>query len=297
MTTRHALGAVLATILLWEPSSRAQSTSTRESEGVGGPVHVLTAESVSARRTGDQLVEEKGRRRRHDTVTFDVAGNVSEREVMDDYGFPVGKETYSYERGRLIEIVLNDEKGALLERRRYSYSNADSPESLAITARDGSGYVERYTRGSGGRLERITYLVGKQEIGRTVFTYEGAAKEPEGVAFFDAAGKRATAPVGPCLGAHRLEYRYAGGAVEARALYEVDGTLKRRSAYRYDTRGNVLEEVRSGGLSRARFTYEYQLDAQGNWTRRVATTRYDMPGRAADGDDIVNVTYRTITYY
>jgi hypothetical protein len=296
MTIRRALGVVLATILLCEAPSRAQSPSARESEGLAGPVHVLSAESAYARRAGDQLVEEKGRRRRHDTVAFDAAGNFSEREVMDDYGFPVGKQSYTYERGRIVEIVLKDEKGALLERRRYGYANGDTPESLAITARDGSGYVERYTRGAGGRLDQITYLVGQREMGRTAFTYEGAAEQPAGVAFFDASGKRATAPVGPCLGAHRLEYRYANGALAERALYEVDGTLKRRSLYQYDTRGNVTEEIRSGGFSGARFTYEYELDARGNWIKRVGTTRYDMSGR--DGDDgIVNVTYRTITYY
>jgi hypothetical protein len=297
MNPQRCVGCTLAMVIALVTGLRAQNPSPRESEGVVGPVRVVRAESVYARRAGDQLAEE-GSRRRHDTVSFDADGNFSEREVMNDYGFPVGKETYTYREGRLTETVLADPKGALLERRRYSYASGNVPQSLAITARDGSGYVEQYTRGSSGRLEAIVYLVEGREMGKTVFTYEGAAELATAVAFFDASGTAATAPVGPCLGAHRLEYRYANGTVEERVLYEVDGTLKRRSVYRYDGRGNVVQEVRTGGLSDSRFTYEYDVDARGNWIRRIGTTVYGQPSRdGVDAAAIVTVTHRTITYY
>jgi hypothetical protein len=289
---------VFLSVCVLVTSVRAQSDSARQSEGVVGPVHVVGSESVSARRDGDRLVEE-GRPRPHDTVTFDANGNFSQREVIDDYGYPVGRQTYTYQRGRLIEAMLADPKGARLERRRFCYASDDSVQSLAITGPDGSGYIERYARGTGGRLETVVYLVKGREIGKTVFTYEGPVDMPTTVAFFDDKGRRATAPVGPCLGAHRLQFRYANGVVEERVLYEEDGSVKRRSNYRYDDRGNVIQELRTDGSANDRFTYEYEYDSRGNWTRRISTRVYGSPlGRAsADVTDIVTITRRTITYY
>src|SRR5262249_40870017 len=156
------------------------------------------------------------------------------------------------------------------------------------------GYVERYTRDGDARVARITYLAQDQEMGRTEFTYSvGAA--PSQVAFFTPTGAPATAPVGPCLGAHRVVLGYNEGRVEERVLFEADGSLKQRSVFRYDSAGNVISEIRSSEYGEDRFRHEYEYDDHGNWVVRTSTTEF-VSRRSGPSGAVVKVTRRSVAY-
>jgi hypothetical protein len=270
--------------------------SNREREGLVGRVSIVRAEYVHATRAGDGFKED-GQRRQLGNVTYDEAGNYAVREVIDDYGFPVGKETFAYTKGRLTSAQLVDLKGGVMERREYAYGSSSQYESVTITDLSGRAWQEHYTRGVGDRIEAIRYVSEMKDLGNTAFTYRGDAQKPDEIAFFIPGGRPATAPVGPCLGAHRVVYRYVEGRVSEREIYEDNGALKRKSSFKYDGRGNVAEETRTDGPTRSLFQYEYRYDDRGNWIRKVETIRYGIDRTSEPESPLVRVTTRTITYY
>ena len=260
----HLLAFAVLTSLA--ATAGAQGASDREKAGLVGRVKAVRAESVHA-------------------------------TPADDYGFPVGKETFAYTKGRLTASRLVDPKGRVLESRTYAYGSASTYERITISNGAGRAYEERYTRGPGDRIETIRYVSGTKEGGTTAFTYRGAPDKPDEVAFFRPDGGRATAPIGPCLGAHRVVYRYVDGRISERALYEVDGSLKRKSSFKYDDHGNMTEEARADGPMTSLIRYEHRYDDRGNWIRRIETVRYDV-GRAPDRESsLVRIRTRTIAYF
>ena len=288
----QSLLLALATIAALPITAAAQDGSDREREGLVGRVSAVRSEyaaetTLEPRRPPTPL----GR------VTFDVAGNYAIRDVFDDYGFPVGKETFDYSGGRLTGSRLVDPKGRVLESRAYAYGSSAKYERVTITDGSGQAYEERYKRGPGERIEAIRYVSGKKEGGTTAFIYRTVPDKPDEAAFFRPGGGPATAPIGPCLGAHRVVYRYADGRISERALYEADGSLKRTSSFKYDGHGNVIEEARTEGPMKSLLRYEYRYDDRGNWTRRKDTIRYDVGAPPDRQSSIVRVTTRTITYF
>ena len=290
------LPLAIATIAAFAAGARAQGGSDREREGLVGRVSAVRAEYVRVTSAGNGSTTDRPPTPMG-TVTYDAAGNYAVREVFDDYGFPVGKETFAYAKGRLAGSRLVDPKGRVLERRAYAYGAGSSYERVTITDQSGRAYDERYQRGPGDRVDAIRYVSGTKEGGTTAFTYRGAPDKPDEVAFFRPGGGPATAPVGPCLGAHRLVYRYAGGRISERELYEADGSLKRKSTFTYDGHGNVAQEARTDGPMKSLIRYEYRYDDRGNWIRRTETIRFDVGGAPERQSSIVRVTTRAITYF
>ena len=275
----------------------AQGQNDVAREGLVGPVRIVGGESVHAIRA-DGGYKPDGRPRPLDTVTYDEAGSCREREVIDDYGFPVGKETFAYIKGRLTGTRLVDQKGGMLESREYAYgSSSEGYETVTITDRSGRAYEERYKRGVGGRIEAIRYVSEKKDVGTTAFTYRSDPQKPDEIAFFMPGGRRATAPVGPCLGAHRVVYRYVEGRVSEREIYEQDGKMKRKSSFKYDDHGNVTEETRIDGPMESQLLYDYRYDDRGNWIRREETINYDTGRKSEPSSPLLRITTRTITYF
>jgi hypothetical protein len=120
----------------------AQGHNDAAREGLVGPVKVVRAESVHVIRA-DGGYQPDGRPRPVDTVTYDEGGNYREREVIDDYGFPGGKETFEYVRQRLTRAQLVDPKGALLERREFGYGASSQYQTVKFVDRSGSAYQEQ----------------------------------------------------------------------------------------------------------------------------------------------------------
>lgn len=116
----------------------AQGGSDREREGLVGRVSAVRSEYVRVIGAG-RGAQPDGPPTPLGSVSYDAAGNYAVREVIDDYGFPVGKETFSYTRGRLTGSRLVDPKGRVLESRAYAYGSGASYEKVTITEPSGRG--------------------------------------------------------------------------------------------------------------------------------------------------------------
>lgn len=95
----------------------------------------------------------------------------------------------------------------------------------------------------------------------------------------------------------RYVYNFKGNQKE-RLVYSADGSLNQRSLHTLDAKGNEVEEIiyepRDNSI-RSKYSYVYEFDAKGNWTKRTASKRATKDGSALF--EPYSVTYRTITYY
>ena len=54
-------------------------------------------------------------------------------------------------------------------------------------------------------------------------------------------------------------------------MYNSDGSLRSKDTYKYDEKGNKIEEnmYNSDGSLRSKYTYKYEFDKQGNWIKKI----------------------------
>jgi hypothetical protein len=93
----------------------------------------------------------------------------------------------------------------------------------------------------------------------------------------------------------RYVYKYSGNEREE-LVYAHDGSLNQRYIVVFDDKGNEIEETifetRDGSV-RYKYSYTYEFDAKGNWTKRVTSKTLTKDGKFVPA----YVTYRTISYY
>ena len=86
------------------------------------------------------------------------------------------------------------------------------------------------------------------------------------------------------------------GNVIERRYFNPDGTISTKAAYKYDERGNVIEESMSGeSLLITRQQHAFEYDSTGNWVKRVSSTYVCKMGKSYFKP--YEAIYRTITYY
>jgi hypothetical protein len=226
------------------------------------------------------------------------------REPVSDYGEPMGKMSQTFDaQGLLAESIWTGPKGEVISKDVYSYKEGKLIRQLTY---NGAGtIVEKTVRSydAEGRVNAETYHTPDDKpVAKTVYKYD-KGNGPVEVAFFLADGRKATAPVGPCLGAHRVVFTHNDqGRVLTRAVFEDDGRLKKSYRYAYDNKGNTIEYVSGNGYSTTTFVYKYEFDAKGNWIKKTAasTTKDDkplFPGGSSKPYTRTTVTTRELTYY
>ncbi len=211
-----------------------------------------------------------------DTVTFDKAGNELERIMVSDFGEAMGKQTQTFDKaGNLVESTWMDTKGRVREKRTFVYKDGRLSEILAY---DGLNVIREKTtkiyNGNGSITEEI-YHDPQKAVAKTVFTYDASGSATE-MAFFMIDGTKAIAPVGPCLGGHKVTFTYDSQKRPiTKAVFEAGGREKKRWTFGYDERGNYRSyEVKSGSIvTKIEYTYEY--DSQGNWIRSTSVSEAD----------------------
>ena len=159
-----------------------------------------------------------------------------------------------------------------------------------------------YSYDDKARLSAETYYDSGEPVAKTVYKYDGLDKPAE-IAFFMADGSKATAPVGPCLGAHRVTFSYdQKGKTIGQDAFETDGSQKRGYRWKYDGKGNIAEYFTETSGHSVNFVYRYEFDAKGNWIKRIATGTSIEKGLTVFGKPAVpyvrsTVTKREIAYY
>lgn len=291
----HRLFTALTLTLLLSNSAGAQKKPDREKENLLGAVR-----SVRSQMTDfiDEKLQEKGRTKQLDVVTYDTKGNEAERTIYNDYGFLVGKEVRTHDaKGNLIESILSDPKGAVMERRVYTYDNDKLTQIVSSDGKGNVGLKQANSYGENGRLREETYYDPKKAVGKTVYKYDEKGSISE-VAFYLANDTKAVAPIGPCLGAHRVTYSYdeKGRPIKVVA-YEPDGELKKSWQYSYNLKGQVAEDIRESAWSRTRFVYTYEYDSHGNWIKQIATVNDQSKLSQMEPHERKTIISREIAYY
>ncbi|MDT7603046.1 MAG: hypothetical protein QOF61_1043 [Acidobacteriota bacterium] len=94
--------------------------STRERDGLKGPVRRVETEVVRVRVTEGKSVEES--RLLLERTLYDERGRRVENETYPVVGTPTGQEVHRYDaRGNLAETIVRDPRGATLSRTVYEY--------------------------------------------------------------------------------------------------------------------------------------------------------------------------------
>ena len=294
MALRFRLLRALTLVLLLLNLAVAQKVD-REKEGLLGAVHSVHSQTANYL---DETSKENAQIKQLDTVTYDTNGNEIERIIYDDYGFLVGKEVHTHDpKNILIESILSDPQGVVMERRTYIHDNG---KLVQIMTYDGKGSLvlkQVNTHDAYGRLRAETYYDPKNAIGKTLHKFDEKGNVSE-VAFYLASGSKAVAPIGPCLGAHKVIYSYDGKGKPNKVLaYEPDGEMKQSWTYTYNLKGQVVEDIRESAWSRTKFIYKYEYDLKGNWITRTAVVTDQSKLSGTGVHQSKKVTSRKITYY
>jgi hypothetical protein len=274
----------------------------REAAGLRGPVRSVQSRSVDY--LGDKIVGDGFMKTDGDQVSYDQEGREVDRKPVSDFGEDMGRITSVFDaRGLLKERSWVNPKGVLVKKDVFSYL-ADARLFQSLTY-NGNGILVAKTITSydtQGRVEAETYYDPLKPAARTIHKYDGQNNLIE-VAFFLADGQKATAPVGPCLGAHRVTFAYNDKKQTiARAAFEDDGSKKKGYAWSYDEKGNVAKYIVENPGSTTTFVYKYEFDDRGNWIKRTAAGTSMEHGPTVFGKPPTpyvrtTLTTREIVYY
>ena len=291
----YRLFFVLTLSLLLLNSSSAQKKTDRERENLLGAVRSVRSQLTDY--IGENLVGE-GRTKQLDMVFYDANGNEVERTIYDDYGFLVGKELRTYEAsGNLIKSVLSDDKGMVMERKVYAYEHDKLTEIVSYDGKDNISLKQANTYLKNGRLGEQTYYDSKQAAGKTVYKYDEKGNLSE-VTFYLANGSKAVAPIGPCLGAHRVTYSYDDKGRPMKVVaYEPTGEPKKSWQYSYTPQGQIVEDIRESEWSRMIFVYTYEYDSRGNWIKQIATVTDQSKLSKLEPNKRKTIITRELAYY
>jgi hypothetical protein len=270
--------AVLALPFLLFSLAAAQKAPDLAAENLVGPVR-----SVSSTMTEHSADDLKGRTQQQDLVTYDPQGNESGRTIYDDYGFLAGRQVNKRDpNGQLIESILSDDKGRLMERQVYVYTEGKLAETVHYDAKGKVGLREVTRYDDKDRPAQVTYYEGEKAVAKTVYRYDGEGLGSE-AAFYLADGSKAEATIGPCLGAHRMTYAYDGKARPSQVVaYEPSGKMKKTWLYAYNDRGLMAEEKREDDWSNTTSVYAWEYDERGNWTKAIITVNQQPKHRDTD---------------
>jgi hypothetical protein len=282
-------------LLLTNGSVQSQLKSDRENAGLRGAVQSVR----TYRAEKDEVPQTNKKVKGLGTVHYDQNGNEVETIIYDDYGFLFGREIHHHDvNGLRTESVLSDEKGKRTERKTYAYEKG---KLSRINVFDGQGKAvlqRHYSYDSLGRLNDEIYYQGGRVIGKTIYSYDQKGFVSQ-VRFLRADGSKAVAPIGPCLGAHRVAYSYnPQGKQNHVTAFEPNGEIKKTWKYVYGPDGELKEDVRESVWSIIKFTYSYEFDAKANWIRQVAIVE-DRSKTFSDGEVFSreSKTIREIKYY
>lgn len=242
------------------PTAATQTLVSKTSDELHGSVRRVVIES-SLLSNVDKPTE--GRRRTVMVDSYDENHRISEREVYDDYGFPVGREQYRYGvTGLLLEVLFNAVDKKMSERRVYQYDSKGGATSIQTF--DSTGALKLQQDFNNDRDRNIlieTIRTSRGQIGKTISNFDPS------------------------------------GAITEVSFYGPDDSLNEKRRYKYGTDGRVAEEGvydREGSLKKTYFN-SYEVDGRGNWTKK--TTKIKLSSPMEPHYEPTFMTYRTIEYF
>ncbi len=280
----------------------AQAKTDREKANFIGPVKSFT--SSSADFIGDKIDGKGLSIKPPETVSYDETGNELENQMVSDFGEQMGRTVKKFDpKHHLLENAWVDPKGKVVRKDIYVYVDGRLSEVKTFDAKDVLREKITYSYDDRARLIEEVYYDPTRPVAKTVYKYDERSAQPLEIAFFLNDGSKATAPVGPCLGAHRIVATYdEKGRTLTNEVFEENGTLKKSQRWTYDDRSNVSTYISKSRNSSVTYVYCYEYDERGNWIKQVATGTskedgLDVFGKPATPYVRTTVTTRKITYF
>jgi len=273
-TLRLPLALVFSLSLIYTVS--AQKRSDRETDGLRGPVKAVRIEIVSLDKNGQP--DEHGRWLSRLT-SYNDKGKKTEDETFYCFGgCSYGKYTYKHDSaGNLIE--QSHQLGPRAYKRSYFYNeigqlfmeDRDDPPSHLEYSYDAEGKLtevkESWADGTPSGIRKVRHRNRDHIVEQFLY---------------DAKGN---------LGSKIIRtYDNDGRTISEANGDDPDYEYYHKAAYKYDDRGNVVEEIKydHSGLW-GKTTYTYEFDLFGNWIKQTAVI-------TKGGEKTVYETYRTLTY-
>lgn len=251
----------LALMLLLSALITAQSKTSKEIDGLIGPVHTVTSVIVDMARVEGVWVESK--RYPGTTIVYDEKGNDG-RFGAGDLSESAGSGTPIYnDKGQVIERRVTGPNGIVVSKLLFAYDDAGNLIEL-------SDYDH-------GKLRRRIVLTFDDKRNRTsAGEYDSENKLYRKLTWtFDEKG-------------NRTEWTESHRQGEEMVLFE-------KLVDTFDDKDNLLTEIQYGNPegSVMRSTYVYEFDARGNW---ISCERAFL---VSDSNEVASksVTLRAITYY
>ncbi len=259
---RHALFTLALTGVI-SGSAVSQTKTSKEIDGLVGPVHTVTTVSISFTRIEGGWTE--GKRTLGPIMTYDENGN--------DGRFGNGSARAQIATGGASKY---NDKGQEIER---DYYGSDHLLVLKVlVSYDEAGHVTEHSEenGVGSLRRRNTFTFDGKGNMTNLSTYDSVNKLTRELTWtFDEQG-------------NRTEWTESQLKGEGMVLFE-------KITYTYDDKENVLIETQFGNpegmVMKKSFSYEF--DARGNWIRRDRSISYGDATEIASKD----ADLRSITYY
>jgi YD repeat-containing protein len=234
--------------------------SARDEDGLVGAVHsVETIDSLLAQ-----------------TDRYDPQGRILER-------IQGGKETspglwplrftYVYDQdGKRLAEVIRDARGELVKETRAVYDARGNRSAELAAWGDGTfENVSLYEYDESSRLKRGLHYNAVQVVNRNVYAYDAVGRlvqeRLERNYRYDASGHQVVTTDRFDVG-HDVAIIYNDrGQVQEKIVSDLRGRRQGHSEFRYDERGNQIEEriYDAGRRLTDRKTYRYEYDSVGNW--------------------------------
>ncbi len=264
----------------------AQNTPDRSTAFLKGPVKSVSSTFIEffsdePKKTPPVL---KG-----DTVIYDLNGFEIEHFVANDAGEFADREVHRRdESGRFITTEHYNSAGKLWAKEIFKYVDGKLSEKLAYDGANVLNLRTSYRYDLEGRLLEETYRDPTEVRGRTHYTYSGSSPHPGEIKFVDQDGKKMTAPLGPCAGAHRITFSYDDeDRVSTKVLFDQRNKEQERFTHRYLPSGLYEQLIRKKTNERVVHSYEYRFDSHGNWIEETITRKWEgftpsHPGNLSD---------------
>ena len=276
---KNALYIIL--VLMFSVSSvAAQRKSTKEWEGLNGAVHTVRIESFVLLSTSGEQEPRYGAT----IYTYDTEGYKTKEEHLMADGSLSRQIFFTYDaQNRIAEEADYLSNGSLREKTIYTYDNKTA-EAAVFESADSLSYKVIFKFDLDYDLNDLAGLQGVISFHRKGLWMEAAQYDSRETLLqkFTAVNKYNGREITLETLNNSTEAQRTNAAKLVR-IYDSNGNLIDRYLIAQDTRIEISEDNETAEPKR---TPNYELDENGNWTKKVFLT-----GRETQ------VEYRTITYY
>lgn len=237
--------------------------STREMDGLKGPVKLIKYGEVKERSMGKLVINE-------DNLSFEIQYNSKGQKTYEGYGYEFYYENNKVVEKRIGNLPTGDSSWSQCRQWKYSYNDKGQLVFVKFIDYEGSSeedpnWTKTITYDDKGRLKEVATKTNK-DISNAVFVYDNKGR----VSKIYTQDKN-----GIDMGLTELKYDANGFLInpEHQYIYDKYGRViyennDEKITYEYDSKGYLVKRVETDYRGTVVFTYSYKYDPKGNWIQR-----------------------------